>query len=111
MIKGPAWLPYLERFCPNMNREDFKVAQGAPHSCFDAGLRGDSSWIGIVLHKCGASEPASDEDPRRKALENTRSDAKRREMTEQKEGPNDPRRAAGHAICRKGTARQRLTVA
>ena len=70
-----------ERFGPNMTRIDLKVAQGAPHSCCDACLRGDSAWIGPVLHNCGASEPASDADPRQNAREATRNDEKRRETT------------------------------
>jgi len=109
MNMGVPWLPCHERFGPNMTRKDLKVAQGAPHSFCDACLRGDSSWIGPVLHNCGASEPASDADPRQNARETTRNDEKRRETMGQQEGPNDLGRAAGRAICRKGTSLQRLT--
>ena len=59
----------------------FTAAQGAPHSCCDACLRGDSAWIGPVMHNCGASEPASDADPRQNARETARNDEKRRETT------------------------------
>jgi len=109
MNRGLPWLPCLERFGPNMAREDLKVAQGALHSCCDACLRGDYAWIGPVLHNCGASEPASDADPRQNARETTRNDEKRKEATGRQEGPNDLGWAAGHAICRKGTSLQRLT--
>jgi len=107
--RGLPWLPCLERFGPNMARKDLKVAQRALHSCCDACLRGDYAWIGPVLHNCGASEPASDADPRQNARETTRNDEKRKEATGRQEGPNDLGWAAGHAICRKGTSLQRLT--
>ena len=76
MNRGLPWLPGHERFGPNMTRTDLKVAQGAPHSCCDACLRGDSAWIGPVLHNCGVSEPEFDADPRQKARETMRSEEK-----------------------------------
>jgi len=109
MNRGLPWLPYHERFGPNLTRKELNVAQGAPHSCCDACLRGDSVWIGPVVHNCGASVPASDVHPRQNARETPRNDEKRRETMGQKEGPNDLCRAAGHAICRNGTSLHRLT--
>ena len=109
MNRGLPWLPCHERFGPNMTRKELNVAQGAPHSCCDACLRGDSAWIGLVVHNCGSSEPASSAGSRQSAREATRSEEKRRETTGRPEGPNHVGRAAGHAISRKGTSLQRLT--
>jgi len=71
---GLPWLSCHNRCGPNMNRKDSTVAPGAPYSFLNECLRGDSPWIGPVLPSSGASESASDANPRQNDREMTRND-------------------------------------
>jgi len=68
------WLSCHDRSGPNMNRKDSTVAPGAPYSLLNECLRADSPWIGPVLPSSGASEAASDANPRQNDREMTRND-------------------------------------